>query len=136
MERRRRPRAVLAEDDPSFRELVRIYLEALGLEVVEFSEGKSPMDQLVGLEPDLVCTDLMLPQFSGYDICEFIRRTPSLKKVPVLFMSSRGSPTDRAHAEEAGANAYLVKPFTQAEFVVEIVALLPDLALWLDPKGG
>jgi DNA-binding response OmpR family regulator len=50
-------------------------------------------------------------------------------------MSSRGAPTDRAHAEEAGADAYLVKPFTHAEFVEQVTKLLPELSLWANKKG-
>jgi DNA-binding response OmpR family regulator len=126
-------RAVLVEDSPVFRKLVAIYLESLGLEVEQIAEGKTAIDRLAELKPHIVCLDLMLPQFSGYEICEFIRKTPALSKVPVLFMSSRGQPTDRAHAEEAGGNAYLIKPFTRAQFVTEVVSLIPELALQLEP---
>ncbi len=136
MENRARPRVVLIEDSPAFRELITIYLQVLGLEVVAISEGKTAIERLPELAPDLVCTDLMLPQFSGYEICEFIRRTPPLQQVPVLFMSSRGNPTDRAHAEEAGGSGYLVKPFTNAEFVAEVTRLVPALALWTDALRG
>ncbi len=122
------PRAVLIEDDPAFRELITIYLESLGLEVVPIAEGKTAMIKLASLKPDLVCLDLMLPQFSGYEITEHIRRTPTLKNVPVLVMSSRGLPTDRADAEDAGADVYLIKPFSQSQFVAAIRQLLPSLA--------
>jgi two-component system chemotaxis response regulator CheY len=121
-------RAVHIEDDPTFRELISIYLEEMGFEVHQLAEGKSAMQRLAGLAPDLVCLDLVLPQFSGYEICEFIRRTAALRTVPVLMTSSRGQPTDRAHAEEAGVNAYLVKPFSHAEFRREVVALVPQLS--------
>ena len=129
-------RAVHIEDDPAFRELIGIYLEGMGFEVHQLAEGKSAIERLVELAPDLVCLDLVLPQFSGYEICEFMRRTPSLRNVPVLMTSSRGQPTDRAHAEEAGVSAYLVKPFTHAEFQSEVLALLPQATRGPSRKRG
>jgi len=118
------PKAVVVEDDPTFRELIEIYLAGMGMEVIGFSEGRSAAEKLPGLRPDIVCLDLMLPAVSGYEICEMIRRTPGLLDVPVLMMSSRGQPTDRAEAEEAGADMYLVKPFSFAEFQAAVQKLL------------
>ena len=108
--------ALLVEDDPTFRELIRYYLTDLGFEVVAMSDGRSALEWLKLRTPDLVCLDLMLPETSGYDICERIKKSPQ-KGTPVLMMSARGLPMDRAHAEEVGADAYLVKPFTRTEFI-------------------
>jgi two-component system chemotaxis response regulator CheY len=86
-------------------------------EVVELPSGRAALKHLETAScPDLVCLDLTLPDISGYDLCEVIRRTPAMKDVPVLVVSARDLPEDKAHAEEAGANGYLGKPFTQEEF--------------------
>ena len=66
--------------------------------------------------PDLVCLDLMLPELSGFEVCEFMRSIPALMSVPILVMSARAKPMDRAFAEEVGATAYLIKPFKRSEF--------------------
>jgi two-component system chemotaxis response regulator CheY len=109
-------RALLVEDDPELRKLARRYLEKLEFDVEEVANGRHAIARLNEARPDLVCLDLMLPEQSGYEICEFIRHTPGLKDVPVLVVSARAMPEDRAHAEEVGADAYLIKPFSMKEF--------------------
>jgi two-component system chemotaxis response regulator CheY len=119
-------RVLVVDDDPGIRKLVRKCLEAMGLKVEEASCGRTAITQLEHDAPELVCLDLMLPELSGYDVCEHIRRTPRLQRVRVLMMSARAHPVDRAYAEEAGAAAYLTKPFTIAEFTSQVSALLSD----------
>jgi two-component system chemotaxis response regulator CheY len=109
--------ALLVEDSPLFRRMMGDYLRRLGFtEIREVSSGRAALQALEALRPDLVCMDLVLPHISGYDVCEFIRSTERLAGVPVLMVSSRHSPADRAHAEEAGATDFLPKPFTQEDF--------------------
>jgi two-component system chemotaxis response regulator CheY len=78
--------------------------------------------------PDLVCLDLTLPDVSGYDVCEYIRGQSELAGLPVLMISARGTLLDRAQAEEVGADGYLTKPFTQEEFVQQVLRLLARAA--------
>ena len=65
----------------------------------------------------------MLPELSGFEVCEFMRAKPELSDVPILVMSARAKPMDRAFAEEVGATAYLVKPFKRSEFSRAVNAL-------------
>ena len=116
--------ALVVEDDPEIRKLVRKYLEKMGLEVREAGTGKAALGELAARPPGLVCLDLMLPEISGYEICEHIRRTPALDGVRVLVLSARAMPADRAHAEEVGANAYLIKPIHWKTFSSTVLALL------------
>ena len=109
-------RALVVEDHPDARALVRTYLLAMGLEVVDVAEGRSAIRFLQATRPDLVCLDLMLPELSGFEVCEFMRANPELRDIPILVMSARAKPMDRAFAEEVGATAYLVKPFKRGEF--------------------
>jgi len=109
-------RALVVEDHPDARALVRTYLLGMGMEVVDVAEGRSAIRHLESSPPDLVCLDLMLPELSGFEVCEFMRAHPSLRNVPILIMSARAKPMDRAFAEQVGATAYLVKPFKRSEF--------------------
>jgi two-component system chemotaxis response regulator CheY len=109
-------KALVVEDHPDARALVRTYLLGMGVEVVDVAEGRSAIRQLESSPPDLVCLDLMLPELSGYEVCEFMRAHPTLKDVPILIMSARAKPMDRAFAEAVGATAYLVKPFKRSDF--------------------
>ena len=109
-------RALVVEDHPDARALVRTYLLAMGGEVVDVAEGRAAIRALEKSRPDLVCLDLMLPELTGFDVCEYMRGRPDLKDVPILVMSARAKPMDRAFAEEVGATAYLVKPFKRSDF--------------------
>ncbi len=120
--------ALLVEDDPALRKLVLNYLSLMGFDVLEAPDGRTAMKRLNELQPDLVCLDLMLPESSGYDVCEFMRKTPALQNVPVVMMSARTLPEDRAIAEEVGVNAYLIKPFTRAQFTQQIRDVLARAA--------
>jgi CheY-like chemotaxis protein len=116
--------ALVVEDHPDARALVRRYLVGMGVEVVDVAEGRSAIRQLESFPPDLVCLDLMLPELSGYEVCEFMRSHPKLKHVPILIMSARARPMDRAFAEDVGATAYLVKPFKRSDFSRAVTACM------------
>ena len=118
------PRVLVVEDDPALRRLARVCLESMGLVVDEVSSGKNAIARLEEGRPSLVCLDLMLPEISGFDVCDHMRRTPHLSKIPVLVMSTRTHPVDRAYAEEAGASGYITKPFGIDEFKGVVRTLL------------
>jgi DNA-binding response OmpR family regulator len=115
--------ALLVEDDPPLRKLVMGYLKLLNFVVVEAPDGKKAMTALGEQTYDLICLDLMLPESSGYDVLEFIRKQ-GMGKSPVLMMSARSLPEDRAQAEELGATLYLIKPFTRSDFTKAVRAVL------------
>jgi DNA-binding response OmpR family regulator len=114
--------ALVVEDDPPLRKMVRGYLELIKYQVSEASDGRKAMAALREQKFDLVVLDLMLPESSGYDVLEFIRKE-GMSATPVLMMSARSLPEDRAHAEELGARLYLIKPFTRAEFTRAVRAV-------------
>ncbi len=117
--------ALLVEDDPPLRKLVAGYLKLLNFSVIEAADGKKAMTALGEQRYDLICLDLMLPESSGYDVLEFIRKQ-GLARVPVLMMSARSLPEDRAQAEELGATLYLIKPFTRSDFTKAVNAVLEE----------
>ena len=123
--RRRDKTALLVDDHPEIRNQIRAILRRLGFETVEASDAASAIDRLATCRPDMICLDLVLPDSSGYDICEFIRKSPEHSATPVLMMSERSYPEDRAHAAEAGADAFLAKPFTEKMLRERVEELLP-----------
>jgi DNA-binding response OmpR family regulator len=116
--------ALVVEDDPEIRKLLRKYLEKLGFAVEEAGTAKAALAVLETNDPPrLICLDLMLPDTSGYTLCETIRKSPKWAEVPVLIVSARSMPPDRALAEEVGATAYLIKPIRWASFAEMVVSL-------------
>ncbi len=116
--------ALVIEDYRSERLLVKHQLHRLAFHVLEAADGRSAMRRLGEAHLDLVCLDLMLPDVSGLQICEAIRSSPRHHDVPVLVLSGRTLPEDRAQAERAGASGYVVKPFNWSEFDAEVRRLL------------
>lgn len=110
--------------DPAVKQLVEKQLKAQAFDVVLVSDAESAMRTLETRKPHLVCIDVRLPRDSGYEVCEFIRRTPKLRDVPILVMSEHASVADRAHAEEAGADGFLPKPFSLKQFNEQVRALM------------
>jgi CheY-like chemotaxis protein len=119
-----RKTVLVVEDNPDLRDAMVGQLCEMGLDHCEAGDVRSAVEQLILRRPDLACLDLVLPELSGYELCEFIRRSPALRDVPILMMSGRSLPEDQALAEEAGASAYLPKPFTLEQFEWAVRELL------------
>jgi DNA-binding response OmpR family regulator len=117
---------LVIEDYRSERLLLKRQLHRLSFHVVEAADGATAMARLREMTFDLICLDLMLPDMTGLQICDFIRTSRTHRDVPILVLSARGLPEDRASAEEAGASGYLVKPFDWDGFNGEVKRLLAN----------
>lgn len=106
---------LVVDDDPEIRKMLALALDRMGFTVSQAADGRTAIKRLDEARPSLLCIDLMLPESSGYDVCEHVNKTPALVGLPILMVSARTMPEDRAQAEELGVRAYLSKPFTQAE---------------------
>lgn len=122
-----RKTVLLVEDHPLLRGYLRRSLEQMGFDIQEAADGRTALSQLSSCTPDLVCLDLVLPESSGYEICEFIRGSPRHRNTLVLIMSGHSFPEDRARAVEVGADDFLAKPFSTREFRARIEALLREV---------
>ena len=115
---------LLVDDEPGLREAVQAYLEDSGFEVNVASNANEGWDILqLGL-PDLVITDVMMPQVDGYQFLQKLRDEPRFKALPVVFLTAKGMTTDRIQGYQAGCDAYLSKPFDPEELVAIVENLL------------
>ena len=105
-----RKTVLVVEDHPRFRSALRAHLQRMGFDTVEASDAAAAMHHLAVCRPDVICVDLVLPESSGYELCEFIRKSPQHRATPVLVMSDRAYPADRAHAADVGADLFVKKP--------------------------
>jgi DNA-binding response OmpR family regulator len=111
------------EDDPDIRALVVEHLLAAGFDVGQARNGEIALQMIRERAPDVVCLDLNLPRISGYDVCEQIRADVAIKDISILITSARNSLDVRVFSLEAGADAYLTKPFGLNELTDEIERL-------------
>jgi CheY-like chemotaxis protein len=119
-------RALVIDDDADSRRLIAACLRRLGLQVQEAATGAEAAALLERGTPDLICLELWLPDFDGFDLCERVRAMPRLTDVPILAITALSRPSDRLRAHAAGADALLLKPFRMealGEVVRELLAL-------------
>jgi DNA-binding response OmpR family regulator len=113
---------LLVEDEPALAEIVRESLEGKGFYVIQAGTAESAFKAYYAAKPDLIVLDVMLPDGDGFDIADKIRTTDLA--TPILFLTSRSRPEDVVNGFEKGGNDYLKKPFSLAELIVRIQALL------------
>jgi two-component system chemotaxis response regulator CheY len=118
---------LIVEDEPALQESLRRALQHAGFETEAAFDCRKAIERLAGPPLDVVCIDLCLPDQSGYELCEYIRRTPATADVPIVFMGDGAFPEHMVHAEMAGANAFLEKPF-HVDALVRCIESLLDRA--------
>lgn len=122
--RRLQQKVLLIEDEPHIVEALSFLLSREGLDVSAHSNGADAARVARDAAPDLVILDVMLPNKSGFDILRELRASPSTATMPVMMLTAKGQGKDRAEAEEAGANLFMTKPFSNADIVAGVKQLL------------
>src|SRR5262245_2024482 len=112
------------EDDADISQLIKQSLETSGFEVHGFSNTATIISKAEQMKPDLFLLDIMVPGSSGIDVCQRIRRHPSLAKTPVIFLTAKASEQERVSGLELGADDYITKPFSPREMVARVKAVL------------
>ncbi|WP_421655113.1 response regulator transcription factor [Leptothermofonsia sp. ETS-13] len=115
---------LLVDDEPGLREAVQAYLEDSGFTVDVASNATEGLELAHQKLPDLVITDIMMPQVDGYQFLKQLREEPQFKTLPVVFLTARGMTSDRIQGYNAGVDAYLSKPFDPDELVAIVTNLL------------
>ncbi len=115
---------LIAEDEPDIRELVAFMLRFAGHEVMAASNGEEAVQAANRDRPDLVLMDVRMPKMTGYDACRIMKATPDLRDVPVVFLSAKGQESEIQSGLDAGAEEYLLKPFSPDELTNRVRLIL------------
>lgn len=126
------PSVLVVDDAANIRELVRLYFTVAGFEVREAEDGLSGLKDAIEGRPDIVLLDIMLPGMDGGDVCRRIREKST---VPIIMLTSRDGEFDKVAMFEAGADDYVVKPFSPAELVARVRATLRRTGITADGAG-
>ncbi|WP_349744451.1 response regulator [Roseateles cavernae] len=111
-------RILVVEDQPGIRKLIQMSLELGDYEVYEAPDGDTALIMAAQIKPDAVLLDVMMPgTVNGLQVCERMKRDPELGQAVVIMLSARGHQTDIDAGAKAGADAYLVKPFSPLELI-------------------
>jgi CheY-like chemotaxis protein len=115
---------LIAEDEPDIRELVAFMLRFAGHEVIAASNGEEAVQTATREIPDLILMDVRMPRMTGYDACRAMKAIPDLHDVPVVFLSAKGQEAEIQSGLEAGAEEYLLKPFSPNELTSRVSSIL------------
>lgn len=118
---------LLADDERSLRDAVRMILEDAGYAVVTAADGREAVEVFRREQPDLAILDVMMPRLDGFEVVEEIRKLRA--DVPVLILSAKGDIVDKKRGFRVGADDYVVKPFDDDEIVLRVGALLRRAAM-------
>jgi len=117
-------RVLVVDDDADIRELVAFKLEQAGFEVASAADGQLGLEAALRSRPDLVLLDLMMPKLSGLEVCRRLRGHQATAATPVILLTAKAQEADLQRAFSAGADDYVVKPFSPRELVTKVQAVL------------
>ena len=117
-------RIVVADDDADIRDLVVFKLRQAGHDVQAVEDGAAAVEACQATPPDLVVLDVMMPGMGGLDATRALRLDPRLARVPVILLTARAQESDIEQGFGAGADDYIVKPFSPRELASRVAAVL------------
>lgn len=118
---------LIVDDSQTLRQMLSELLQKNGMTVLQATNGIEAKEQIETKAPDLVITDLIMPQMNGYELCRWIKNQPTTQNIPVLICSTKSEEFDRYWGMKQGADAYITKPFHPPELMNTVKQLLRGL---------
>ena len=119
-------RVLIVDDEPNIVTALDYLLHQSGYEVRVATNGEEALRQVEAFGPNLVLLDVMMPQKSGYDVCQRIRERRDWSAIKIVILSAKGRDAEVSKGLALGADLYVTKPFSNAELVARIEELLGD----------
>ena len=120
-------RVLIIEDQADIRKLIRMTLEFEPYEIHEAANGTDGLQLAEAVVPNLILLDVMMPgELDGLQVCARVRANPALQASRVVLLTARGQTQDRDAGQQAGADEYLIKPFSPLQLIETIERLMPN----------
>jgi DNA-binding response OmpR family regulator len=113
-------RILVVDDEEVTTELAKTFLERHGFDVIIAHDGEEGLTLVASQKPDLVLLDVMLPRLNGFEVCKRIKESKATSKIPVLMFTAKGLSKDVEQGQKAGADEYIIKPFSGKALVATI----------------
>jgi YesN/AraC family two-component response regulator len=123
LENDQRKSILIIEDEPSLRFLLNDLLKDKYI-VYESQNGREAIELMTRIVPDLIISDIMMPDMDGLEVCNIVKNTPATCHIPFVILSARGTAEQKMEGYEAGADAYIPKPFQSEHLLLRIRKLL------------
>ena len=115
---------LIVDDEPSIVVPIQFLMEQQGYSVLVAENGEDALDVIYKYKPDLILLDIMLPRIDGYEVCEIVRLNPEYRGIKIIFLTAKGREVEIAKGLSLGADAYIIKPFSNTELVAKVQELL------------
>lgn len=111
------PKILIIDDDVTITELMKALVKMEGHEPTTVNDSLQAMEVAYSVKPDLITLDLMMPGLTGFELCELMKKDPKFAAIPIVIVSARDDTESKEKAMEAGATAYITKPFGMDELI-------------------
>jgi len=117
-------KVLIVDDEPSIIVALQFLMEQNGYETLVAFSGEEAMETIARQHPDLILLDIMLPVVDGFEVCQRVRENPEWKDIRIVLVTALGSEANAAKGLALGADAYITKPFANADLVAKVKELL------------
>ncbi len=117
-------RILIADDNENIREALTYLLEDEGYCLSIAKDGAETLVKVREARPDILFLDIMMPEMNGYDVCRTIKNDPDLRNIYVIMLTAKGQAAEQERGRAAGADEYIVKPFSPMEILAKIKNIL------------
>jgi DNA-binding response OmpR family regulator len=115
---------LIADDNENIREALTYLLEDEGYSLSMAKDGAETLAKVREVHPHILFLDIMMPEINGYDVCRIIKSDPDLKRIYVIMLTAKGQVAEQERGRAAGADEYIVKPFSPMEILAKIKDIL------------
>jgi CheY-like chemotaxis protein len=115
---------LLADDSITIQKVIELTFSDEDFEVVTVGNGRLAVDRIAEVRPDVVLCDIIMPEKDGYEVCDYIKKNPSLSHIPVLLLTGAFEPFDQERANRVGCDGFLAKPFEPQTLIAKVKDLL------------
>lgn len=115
---------LIADDEPNIVISLEFLMKKEGFDVAVAVDGEEALTKVASFNPDLILLDVMMPKKSGFEVCESLRTDPANADLRIVMLTAKGRDTEVAKGLAIGADAYVTKPFSTKDLVVQVKSLL------------
>jgi DNA-binding response OmpR family regulator len=119
-----RTKVLVIDDEEYIQHILHFSFGAEGYEVLTASDGEEGVNKARSEKPDVIVMDIMMPKMDGYEACKKLKADPQTKDIPVILLTAKGRDTDRKLGSEAGADDYVVKPFSPGRLIERVEGIV------------
>ncbi|NMM36848.1 MAG: response regulator [Glaciimonas sp.] len=117
---------LIADDEPNIVISIEFLMQQSGYEVATARDGADAMQKIASFQPDLVLLDIMLPKLNGFEVCQRVRENNQWDRIKIVMLSAKGREIEVSKGIALGADAYITKPFSTKDLIVQVQRLLQD----------